>query len=145
MICLALWADQTYNAERMQYRGYGQHLGRFAHVRTDRLVDAIRQVAFNRKYTDNVRRASAIFKSRPMNPRQTAVWWIEHEIQYGASHLRSHAVDMVSYEYLMLDVIAVFVLLPVVAITSGLTALVCWIVGRRRPALRQEVTDKKGQ
>jgi hypothetical protein len=121
-----------YNAQRMQYRGYGIYVGRFAFLQTERLVDAIRQVAFNQTYADNVRRASAIVRSRPMNGRQTAVWWIEHVIQYGASYLHSHAVDMVWYEYLMLDILTILVLLPVAAISSICTAFMCRICGRRK-------------
>lgn len=132
MICLALWGDQMYNAARMHYREFGVSLGRFGNVQTDRLVDAIRQVAFNQTYADNVRRAAAIIRSRPMTSRQTAVWWIEHVMQHGAGYLHSHAADMVWYEYLMLDILTVFVLLPVVVISSGCTAFTCWVCYRRK-------------
>ena len=131
------------NAQRMQYRGFGINLGRFPTVRTDTLADSIREVVFNRKYADNIRRASAIFKSRPMNPHQTAVWWLEHVIQHGASHLHSHAVDMVWYEYLLLDVIAVFVVLPVVIITASVTALVFRVCSRRNSDSKNATAAKK--
>ena len=142
MICLTLWANQMYNAERMQYRGYGQHVSRFVCVRTDRLVDAIREVAFNRTYSKNIWRASAFFKSRPMNPRQTAVWWIEYVIQYGASLVHSH--DMIWYKYLMFDVVAVFVRFPVVVIATGSSALECWIWCRRKSHGNESSTSKLG-
>ena len=144
MICMALAADQMYNAARMQYYGYGRHLGRFNELQTDRLVDTIRQVAFDRSYRDNIRRAAAILRSRPMNARQTAAWWIEHVTQHGGRHLHSHGLDMVWYEYLMIDVIVLFVLLPVVVVTSGLTAVVCCLLQRCRMSGDANVSlDKK--
>jgi UDP-glucoronosyl and UDP-glucosyl transferase len=145
MVCLTLWGDQMSNAQRMQYRGFGINLGRFATVKTNTLANSIREVGFNRKYADNIRRASTIFKSRPMNGRQRAVWWIEHVIQYGGDHLRSHAVDMVWYEYLLLDVITVFVLVPLVIITSGATILVCWLCVHRNSASKNATFTKKRQ
>jgi UDP-glucoronosyl and UDP-glucosyl transferase len=138
------------NAERMQYRGYGRHYGRFNTVQSDRLAKTVREVASNRSYTDNMRRASAIFRSRPMNSRQTVVWWVEHVIQHGADYLHSHAADMVWYEYLMLDIFALFILLPVATLASGSTALVCWLIGRRKGRNSSSTTstqrvDKKRQ
>jgi glucuronosyltransferase len=72
-ICLTFWGDQPYNAARMHYRGYGIDLGRMKTVTTDRLVGAVGDVINNRSYADNVRAASAIFRSRPETPRQRAV------------------------------------------------------------------------
>jgi UDP-glucoronosyl and UDP-glucosyl transferase len=134
----------------MQYRGYGRHYGRFNTVQSDRLAKTVREVASNRSYTDNMRRASAIFRSRPMNSRQTVVWWVEHVIQHGADYLHSHAVDMVWYEYLMLDIFALYILLPVATLASGSTALVCWTIGRRKGRKSKNTTstqrvDKKQQ
>lgn len=42
-----------------------------------------------------------------MSPLDTAIYWIEYVIRHkGAPHLRTAAVDMPLYQYLLLDVIA---------------------------------------
>jgi len=41
-----------------------------------------------------------------MNSREKASFWIEHGIKHGGKHLRSVAMDMHTYQFLMIDVIA---------------------------------------
>ena len=57
-----------------------------------------------------------------MNPRQTAVHWIEHVLEFGGKHLRSHALDLPWYQYLMLDIAAL--LLVVVSLVMTVIVLV---------------------
>ena len=119
-----------YNAARMQYRGYGINLGRMLDVSAEKLVAGARDVINNHSFADNVRAASAIFRSRPQNPRQRAAWWIDHVIQHGGSHMHSYALDMPWYEYLMLDILVVCMVVPLVLMTSSLTACI-WCCIRR--------------
>lgn len=52
-----------------------------------------------------------------MSPLDTAVYWTEYVIRHkGAPHLRTAAVDMPWYEYLLLDVLAAVVSLLVAAL-----------------------------
>ena len=81
-----------------------------------------RDVINNRSYAAASRRASALFRSRPQNPRQRAAWWLEHVIQHGGRHLHSYALDMPWYEYLMLDLLVVLLVMPLVLLTSAVTA-----------------------
>jgi len=134
-LCLPVWADQMYNAARMQYRGYGVNLGRMLHLTADKLVAGARDVITNRSYADNVLSASVVFRSRPQNPRQRAAWWIDHVIQHGGAHLRSHALDIAWYEYLMLDLLVVCLLIPLVLMTSAVTALICCCMQRNTAAI----------
>jgi glucuronosyltransferase len=54
---------------------------------------------------------SQLFRDRPQTPLETAIFWIEHVIRHGgAPHLRSAAVDLSWYQYLLLDVLAVLIL-----------------------------------
>jgi len=106
----------------MQYLGYGLNLGRMRDVSADRLLAGARDVIDNRSYADAARAASVVFRSRPLNPRQRAAWWLDHVIQHGGRHLHSYALDMPWYEYLMLDLLVVLLLIPLVLLTSAVTA-----------------------
>lgn len=65
---------------------------------------------------------SAIFKDNLVHPMEEAMFWIEHVAKFkGAKHLKSHAVNMNWFQYLLLDI-----LLVNVAIVLALTLSVCW-------------------
>ena len=59
------------------------------------------------RYKKNAVELSYRYKDRPMSPADTAVYWIEYVIRHkGAAHLKTAAVHMPLYQYLLLDVIA---------------------------------------
>ncbi|KAJ8883309.1 hypothetical protein PR048_015152 [Dryococelus australis] len=63
-------------------------------------------------YSENAKRVSALFRDRPMTAIETAVYWVEYVIRHrGAPHMRSAAADMPLYQYLLLDVIGVLLLI----------------------------------
>jgi glucuronosyltransferase len=48
---------------------------------------------------------SQLFRDRPQTAMDTAIFWTEYVIRHrGAAHLRSAAVDLPWYQYLLLDV-----------------------------------------
>lgn len=58
-------------------------------------------------FNKQAKELSVRFKDRPMPPLETAIYWIEYVARHkGAPHLRSAAVGMPYYQYLLLDVIA---------------------------------------
>ena len=138
MLGIPVFGDQPYNARRMQYLEYGRFTELHA-VTSDDLVSLIREIISNASYLENVRRGSAIFKDRPQTPQERAVWWVEHVLRYGGRHLHSIALDMPWYEYLMLDILLVLVILPLVFATSVLTCCAVWIFYRRHaPNIKQK-------
>lgn len=71
------------------------------------------------RYKESARQLSIRYKDRPMSPLDTAVYWTEYVIRHkGAPHLKTAAVDMPWYQYLLLDVIAflIFILVSVILI-----------------------------
>ena len=130
MLTFPFFAEQHYNALRSTYHGFGLHMNLQTFKAAD-LVANIDEVIENSTYRENILVASAIFKDQPTSPRDTALYWIEHVIQHGGQHLRSHALDMVWYEYLMLDILAfVFAIITVlvviaVCIVRKATAVMC--------------------
>ena len=54
---------------------------------------------------------STRFRDRPMPPLETAIYWVEYVARHrGAHHMRTAAVGMPLYKYLLLDVIAFLLL-----------------------------------
>lgn len=57
---------------------------------------------------ENAKTASEVFKDRPLSPAEEVVYWTEYVIRHkGATHLKSHAINLTWYQYYLLDVIAV--------------------------------------
>jgi len=66
---------------------------------------------------------SALSKDEPESSLNRAVWWVEYVIRHnGAKHLRSAAIDLAWYQYLLLDV-AVFLFL-----LAAITVLVLYLI-----------------
>jgi len=75
-------------------------------------------------YRQNAQKFSRLFRDRPQTPLETAIFWTEYVIRHGgAPHLRSAALDLAWYQYLLLDVIAVIVLS--IAIVLGTMYFIC--------------------
>ena len=118
MIGLPIFGDQPYNAQRVEYRGYG--LKSDMHTFTAKeLFEKINRVWNNKTFTENIKKASAIYRSDPMTPQQRAAYWIEHVIKHGDKHLRSYALEMPFYQYIMLDIVAF------IAVIIILVLLIC--------------------
>jgi glucuronosyltransferase len=69
-----------------------------------------------------MKKMSAISKDEPETPINRAVWWTEYVIRHnGAKHLRSAALDLAWYQYLLLDVVAfLFILAAITVLISYL-------------------------
>ena len=113
IICLPIFTDQHYNALRIQQKGYGLYLN-IAEFTAESLTTAVDEIFTNPSYQKNITKASNIFKSRPLTSSQRAAWWIDHVIKYGGSHLRPAVADLPYYQFLLLDVLASFILVCVV-------------------------------
>lgn len=51
---------------------------------------------------------SLAFRDMPLSPMDTAIYWTEYILRHkGAPHLRSSAVDLPLYQYLLFDVIVI--------------------------------------
>ncbi|XP_070135033.1 UDP-glycosyltransferase UGT5-like [Drosophila bipectinata] len=60
----------------------------------------------NPKYWNNMKKASKIFRDRPLSAMDTAMYWIDYVIEHrGAPHLVSVGVDLPWYQFYLLDVI----------------------------------------
>uniref|UniRef100_A0A6P7GYX7 UDP-glucuronosyltransferase 2B9-like n=1 Tax=Diabrotica virgifera virgifera TaxID=50390 RepID=A0A6P7GYX7_DIAVI len=107
ILALSVFADQKMNAAKAQEAGYGLHLP-FLAITEDKLTNALHEVLTNPKYRATAKIRSSLFHDRPMKPLDLAIYWTEFVIRHkGAHHLRVAALDLLWYQYLLLDVIAV--------------------------------------
>ena len=107
LIAFPFALDQNFNAVLISGKGYGlrMNIATFTPEELLNAIDTILQGGFKEKMAA----VSETFRNMPPGG-DTAVYWIEHVIKYGANHLRPRAVDMPLYQYLMADVIATITL-----------------------------------
>jgi glucuronosyltransferase len=73
-----------------------------------------------------MKKLSRAFRDRPQSPLDTAIFWTEYVIRHrGAPHLRSAAMDLAWYQYLLLDVIMVLTVTAILIIT-----VIVFVIGR---------------
>lgn len=125
MLGIPLFADQHHNAFRITDRGYGLSID-ITSFETEDLVLKMNNILNNASYYENVQLSSSIMKDRP-HPKEEAVFWIEHVIKFGGSHLRGISMDMPWYKLLMFDIwlFIMIVLLSIVLIVILACKLIC--------------------
>ncbi|KAI0213331.1 UDP-glucuronosyltransferase 2B15, partial [Lamellibrachia satsuma] len=118
MIGFPLFSDQHHNAFRMVDHGYGIDMNILTFTANE-LVNNIHKVLHEKSFKMATQKASDILKSRPMTTQDTAAYWVEHVLKYGGEHLRTGAMDMPLYQFLMLDIL-LFVLVFAPEVNSWL-------------------------
>ena len=124
MVGVPLFGDQSLNAERIVYNGYGRAFD-IHNEPAEKFTKLIREVIMNSSYSENIKKASRIFRDRPDTPRSRAAFWVKHVTKYGSRHLRSYANDMPLYQYWMVDVIAFLSFLLLIGIMSASLCFYC--------------------
>lgn len=110
IVGIPLFADQEYNIMNCVLKGTAV-LVPYDSVTKETLSSALDTVLHDPSYRQKAQELSRLFRDRPHTPLETAIFWTEYVIRHGgAPHLRSAAVDLTWYQYLLLDVIAVLVL-----------------------------------
>lgn len=115
MIITPIYGDQHGNAESVEENGGGIYLP-IVNLSEDTIYDAINTV-LDPKFNMKAKELSVRFKDRPLTPLRTIIYWIEYVIRHkGAPHLKTAAVGMPLYKYLLLDVIAFLLLVMLIFI-----------------------------
>lgn len=105
MLMIPFFGDQYRNAFRVAANGYGKYLY-FKEITKDLLLANIREVIEDRRHSRKAKEISEVFNDNLVHPMDTAIYWIEYVCRHrGAKHLKSHAVNMSWFSYLLLDVI----------------------------------------
>ena len=130
MLGFPLFAEQPSNCERAYEKGVGLTMD-IHNFTSEELFDNIQEMIYSTTYSGNIKRSSAIFRDEPLIGPNKAAHWIEHVIKYGSSHLRSPAMDLPLYRFLMLDVLAIifiiiFVILTITCLSTIVIAKIIW-------------------
>ncbi|KAF5287790.1 hypothetical protein FQA39_LY15726 [Lamprigera yunnana] len=122
MLGMPVFADQQFNIKKMVKKGFGLYID-YKKLTKEEFKEKILEVIGNSRYKNKVKELADLAQDQQINSLEKAVWWTEYVIRHkGAYHLRSPMLDIPIYQYLLLDVIAV--LLIVVALSLGILSFV---------------------
>ncbi|XP_039481622.1 UDP-glucosyltransferase 2 [Drosophila santomea] len=106
MVVLPIFGDQPLNAALLVNSGYGVSLD-LQTLTEDAFREAINEVLENEKYTLAVRKFSALYRDRPLTPKQSVLFWVDYVLRHrGAPNLQSPAMHMGFIELHNLDIYA---------------------------------------
>lgn len=105
MLVIPFAFDQHRNALRAESAGYGKYID-FNDITKESLSEVLNELLTNKQYSAKAKETSAIFLRNPIHPMDEFIFWIEYVIEFhGAKHLKSIAVDMPLFTYLLLDIL----------------------------------------
>ncbi|XP_044755160.1 UDP-glycosyltransferase UGT5-like [Coccinella septempunctata] len=105
VMALPIFAEQEVNALRAEMGGFARHLP-FQELTETSFSEVLDDLLSNPKYKENAKTRSSIMRDKPMDPADAINYWVEYVVRHkGAPHLRSAALDLEWYEYLLIDVI----------------------------------------
>lgn len=110
MIGIPIFADQLNNILFSQEAGNALLL-RYTEISEAKLEEILNKILNNPSYSEKAKELSVIFRDRPMNGIDTAIFWIEYVLRHnGAAFMRSPGLRMSWYSYYMLDTLGILVL-----------------------------------
>jgi len=112
MLFIPIFGDQLRNSLKSVSTGNALMLT-FPELSVESLSEKLEEMLTNNAYTNRAKELANLFNDYLVHPMDEAMFWIEYVIRSkGALHLKSHAVNMSWFTYLLLDVFA----LPLIAI-----------------------------
>ncbi|GAB0095399.1 hypothetical protein DMENIID0001_107800 [Sergentomyia squamirostris] len=89
---------------------------------------AVFEVLTHSRYKDAVRQISKLYRDRPLDALQTAIFWIEYVIRHkGAPHLQNYAIQLNFFERNSLDILAFIALVIFIVIKVTIFCVnFCW-------------------
>lgn len=105
ILCMPIFGDQFYNAERVSIKELGLHVD-MRHASANELAAMMKEIIYNGKYTQNMKKASRLFRELYKDPKHEAAYWLDHVMKYGGDYMRSPGQQMPWYQLYALDVIA---------------------------------------
>lgn len=107
LLLIPFFGDQHRNAHRIATAGYGKFIP-FSEVTKESMSERISELINDKTFLFKAKQTSEIFKNNPVHPMDEALFWIEYVCKFkGAKHLKSHAVNMPWFTYLLLDIFIV--------------------------------------
>ena len=115
MLGIPIHSDQPHNAVRLIRYKYGLVIN-IENATEDSIANQVSELLNNPVYKTNAQKASAIMKDNVMLPVQRAAYWIEHMTRFGSDHLRSPGLDLHWYQYWMIDVLCLLLIVFIIFI-----------------------------
>ena len=113
MLVIPIAADQPSNGLRVHVHGYGKYIRDKETVTSDQVFEMMQEILYNESYSVNIKKCSRIVRSMP-TAKERFVFWVNHILEFGGSHLRPPSLDMPLYQVLMLDIVGFYVLIGLV-------------------------------
>lgn len=136
MVLMPIYGDQFHNSYAAKDRGVAEVL-EYNNLDEQSLRQALDQVFNNTSYRENARILSRAYRDRPVPPMETAVWWTEYIARgNGKPYLRSKGADLPWYQYHLVDVALVLIIIFAVFIyilfrlIKLLLSLLCAVKGK---------------
>lgn len=137
LLIIPFFGDQYQNALRVATAGYGKYLD-FTEITNTLLLSNIEELLGNKSYLEKAKEISNVFRDNLVDPMEEAMWWIEYVVRNkGAKHLKSHAVNISWFSYLLIDVVIATVL------SSLIVAFALYFVFRRFCCCRKNISSHK--
>ncbi|XP_031621869.1 UDP-glucuronosyltransferase 2B15-like [Contarinia nasturtii] len=112
MMFIPFFADQQRNALKSVASGNALSL-EFSKLTSELFEATLQEMINNKAYLNRAKELAVLFNDNLMHPLDEAIFWIEYVIRSkGAKHLKSYAVNMSWFSYLLLDIF----IIPVIAI-----------------------------
>ncbi|BFZ00661.1 hypothetical protein BsWGS_03700 [Bradybaena similaris] len=133
ILCLPIYGDQSYNAERIKMKQFGLRAD-MREASADELAAMMKEIIYNKKYTENIKKASRLYRELYKIPKQEAAYWLDHVMKYGGEYMRSPGQQMPWYQLFVLDVVT-FLIAVIIAVFLAIYFLVkwCYIKYRKNP------------
>ncbi|XP_049943020.1 UDP-glycosyltransferase UGT5-like isoform X2 [Schistocerca serialis cubense] len=144
LVGVPVFMDQKLNVMLAAKQGYAVRLE--LHNITEASIGwALGEVLNVPRYRERAQHLSRIFNDRPIHPLDEAVYWTEYVIRHrGAPHLRSAALDLSWFQYLLLDVVAAL-LLALLVVSCAIRVVMrrlCRVTARTGSRRRGKSTKK---
>ncbi|XP_017033184.1 UDP-glycosyltransferase UGT5-like [Drosophila kikkawai] len=108
---MPIYCDQHLNIHQGKKAGYALGLD-YRTVTEAELRGSLLELIENPKYRNTMKKASKVFRDRPLSAMDTAMYWINYVIEHrGAPHLVSAGVHLPWYQFYILDIVGLGLLL----------------------------------
>lgn len=142
IVGMPIFADQMINVDLIVKEGWGLKVN-FGSLDEDNLFSTIQEVLRNPKYSEKVKKLSDLYRDRPMNAKETAIYWVEYLIKHkGAPHLRYSGADLNFLQYNSLDIIT-FITFSIVAVLTISIKIVYFLVSLLLRNKKPTIVPKK--
>lgn len=115
IVSLPVFCDHDSNAAKAELDGYALKL-ELSTLTSEMLLRAIKKIIYDPTYKEEVMRRQVLFRDQKEGPLERAVFWTEYVLRHrGAAHLQSPAKDLNFFQYYLIDVAIVLLLLAWIA------------------------------